>query len=58
MDLFSAAADDINKPLAEKMRPQTLKDFVGQENIFNQLRKMIESGNFQSMIFFWFARYR
>ena len=52
MDLFSAAADDINKPLAEKMRPQTLKDFVGQENIFNQLKKMIESGNFQSMIFF------
>ena len=52
MDLFSAAADDINKPLAERMRPQTLKDFVGQENIFNQLKKMIESGNFQSMIFF------
>ena len=52
MDLFSAAADNINKPLAEKMRPQTLKDFVGQENIFNQLKKMIESGNFQSMIFF------
>ena len=55
MNLFSMAADKIteeNLPLAERMRPQTLKDFVGQENIFNQLRKMIESGNFLSMIFY------
>lgn len=55
MNLFDAAADEINRknqPLADRMRPQNLKDFVGQENIFNQLKKMIESENFQSMIFY------
>lgn len=56
MDLFSAAQVAVNKknqPLAERMRPQTLKDFVGQEKILqSSLGKMIESGNLPSMIFF------
>lgn len=55
MDLFSAAEvaeNKKNQPLAERMRPQNLKDFVGQEKIFNLLKKMIESGNLPSMIFF------
>ena len=36
MDLFSAAQvaeNKKNQPLAERMRPQTLKDFCGQEKI-------------------------
>ena len=56
MDLFSAAEVAVNKknqPLAERMRPQTLKDFVGQEKILqSSLGKMIESGNLPSLIFF------
>ncbi len=42
------------KPLAEKMRPTTLEDFFGQENIVgpnSQVRKMIELDNITSMIF-------
>ncbi len=56
MDLFSTAENAENKknqPLAEKMRPMKLKDFVGQEKILNtSLGKMIESGNLPSIIFF------
>lgn len=56
MDLFSAAEVAVNKknqPLAERMRPQTLRDFVGQEKILqSSLGKMIESGNLPSLIFF------
>ena len=56
MDLFSAAQvaeNKKNQPLAERMRPQTLKDFCGQEKILkSSLGKMIESGNLPSLIFF------
>jgi putative ATPase len=41
-------------PLAEKLRPQTLDDYIGQEHIVGKgaiLRKAIESGNIPSMIF-------
>ncbi len=41
------------KPLAERMRPHTLDDFVGQEHLVGTegiIRKMIETGNVQSMI--------
>jgi len=40
-------------PLAEKMRPKTLEEFVGQEHIVGKakpLRKMIERGNITSII--------
>lgn len=40
-------------PLAERMRPVQLEDFVGQEHILGRgkpLRKIIESGNIASMI--------
>lgn len=43
-----------NQPLAERLRPKTLNDFVGQEHLVGQgavLRKMVESGNLASMIF-------
>jgi putative ATPase len=41
-------------PLAERMRPKTLKDYIGQQHILCDkcgLRKAIESGNVPSMIF-------
>ncbi len=43
-----------NIPLAERMRPKTLKDYIGQEHILGQdkiLRKVIENGLIPSMIF-------
>lgn len=56
MNLFSAAEEAENKknqPLAEKMRPQNLEDFVGQAEIFKgSLGKMISAGQIPSMIFF------
>jgi len=41
-------------PLAERMRPKTLDDYVGQKHLVGQgavLRKAIESGSLPSMIF-------
>ena len=56
MNLFSAAEEQENKknqPLAERMRPQKLEDFVGQEKILQgSLGKMISAGQIPSMIFF------
>ncbi len=43
-----------NTPLADKMRPQSLNDFLGQEEILGQgklLRKAIESDKVPSIIF-------
>lgn len=43
-----------NIPLAERVRPRTLEDFVGQEHLTGDdapLRKYIESGSIPSMIF-------
>ncbi len=43
-----------NKPLADRMRPDSLKDFLGQEDILGKeklLRKAIESDKVPSMIF-------
>ncbi len=43
-----------NKPLAERMRPETLNDVVGQEHLVGAngvLRQMVESGRLHSMIF-------
>ena len=40
-------------PLPERMRPNSLTDFVGQQHLVGQgavLRKMIESGNISSFI--------
>ena len=46
--------NDENKPLAERLRPQTLDDFVGQEHLLGEgkiLRKLILNDNISSMIF-------
>jgi len=42
------------KPLAERVRPKTLDEFIGQQHLVGQeavLRKAIESGKIPSMIF-------
>lgn len=54
MDLFSAAAD-ARAPLADRMRPRTLDEFVGQDHIVGHgrlLRRAIEADALQSSIFF------
>jgi len=52
-DLFDQLVDKKFAPLAEKMRPKNLNDFVGQEHIVGKgkpLRKMIEGGSISSII--------
>ena len=59
MDLFSSNTTtgfsaSISQPLAERMRPSSLDDFVGQKHLVEKgaiLRNIIESGNIPSMIF-------
>jgi putative ATPase len=50
LDLSGTAA---HAPLAARMRPQTLEEFVGQEHLIGEvgaLRRMIERGHLASMI--------
>lgn len=52
-DLFDKNEDGQFAPLAEKMRPKKLSDFVGQKHLLDKgkpLRAMIEKGNLQSII--------
>jgi len=47
-------SDKLLKPLAERVRPKTLDEFIGQQHLVGQeavLRKAIESGKIPSMIF-------
>jgi putative ATPase len=56
MDLFDATPSDhptTRKPLADRMRPKSLDDFVGQEHILGVgrlLRRLLEKGEVPSMI--------
>jgi putative ATPase len=56
MSLFDSAplpSDDATRPLAERMRPERLEDFVGQQHILGPgkpLRVQIERGQLQSLI--------
>src|SRR5689334_10889963 len=56
MDLFSHASEkdaQAQAPLAERMRPTTLSDFVGQEHVTGEgrlLRRAIESDQIPSLI--------
>ncbi len=57
MDLFenSAQNKENNKPLASRMRPESLAEFVGQEKIIGKgklLRRAIEADRLQSLIFY------
>jgi putative ATPase len=58
MDLFESPGQDRevspNAPLAERLRPLTLPDFVGQEHLLGEgkpLRVLIENDELPSMIF-------
>jgi putative ATPase len=49
-----AAAQAANQPLAERMRPRTLDEFIGQEKLLGRgkpLRVQIEGDNLGSMLF-------
>src|SRR5512146_2202883 len=55
MDLFDHALDrdDASKPLAERLRPRTLEEFVGQEHVLgpgSALRRAIEADQVPSLI--------
>ena len=56
LNLFEKQSEDLRKreaPLAARMRPTTLKEFVGQEHVVGEgrvLRKAIYSGQLPSMI--------
>ncbi|MBN1164244.1 MAG: replication-associated recombination protein A [Candidatus Krumholzibacteriota bacterium] len=52
-DLFSS---DVPPPLAERMRPRSLEDFVGQEGLLGPgkiLRRILEKGKLESSLIFW-----
>ena len=55
MDLFEQTAQNrTNTPLAERIRPQTLNDIVGQQHLLGQgklLRRLIETDQLASIIF-------
>ena len=42
----------IYKPLAERMRPRTLDEFIGQGTIAQQLKSAVDSARITSMIFY------
>ncbi len=55
MDLFDHATekDEASKPLADRLRPRTLEDFVGQEHVLapaSALRRAIEADQVPSLI--------
>ncbi len=57
-DLFGPApepgpAERLSAPLADRLRPRSLEEFVGQEHLLGRgrpLRRLIESGQIPSMI--------
>lgn len=55
MDLFSASADPKSLPLAARMRPESLDDFIGQEHLVGSgrlLRRAIQADQLSSIIFY------
>ncbi len=55
MDLFSQAKHENLEPLAVRMRPETLDEFVGQQHIVGPgklLRRAIDSDQLSSVIFY------
>ena len=50
---FFVSLHDMSEPLAERMRPRTLDDYVGQKHLVGEgavLRKMIDAGHIPSFI--------
>lgn len=55
MDLFTEEKTKQNEPLAVRMRPKILDDFIGQEHILGKdklLRRLIESDKISSVILY------
>ena len=56
MDLFSHLdKDQVKEPLASRMRPQTLEEYIGQEHIIGPgrlLRRAIQLDQLSSIIFY------
>ena len=54
MEQASLFENPLTEPLASRMRPRDLEEFVGQEHLIGEgkiLRRMIDSDNITSMIF-------
>lgn len=50
---------EMSQPLAARLRPQTIEEYVGQKHLLGEgkvLRRLIESDNISSMIFWGAAR--
>src|SRR5437773_10187270 len=55
-EMADAMAGDVSSPLADRMRPRTLAEFVGQEQLVGEgrvLRRLIESGATLPSLIFW-----
>ena len=55
MESLFSGGGFVQKPLADRMRPETLSDFVGQEQAVGSgspLRRMIEKDMLQSVLFY------
>ena len=55
MELFSLTQNNESVPLAARMRPETLDDFIGQEHIVGRgrlLRRAIQADQLSSLIFY------
>lgn len=55
MDLFTGTNNHRHEPLAARLRPQSLDDFVGQEHIIGEgrlLRRAIQADQLGSLIFY------
>lgn len=55
MDLFSSSASPSEEPLAARMRPRSLDEYVGQEHILGKgrlLRRAIQADQLSSVIFY------
>ena len=55
MELFENDSDDSGQPLAYRMRPRTIEEFVGQEHIVGPgrlLRRVIQADQLSSLIFY------
>ncbi len=55
MDLFSQTSSPVAEPLASRMRPRTLDEYVGQDHILGEgrlLRRAIRADQLSSLIFY------
>ena len=55
MNLFEAAVDRAEEPLAARMRPRTLDEYIGQDHILGKgrlLRRAIQADQLSSVIFY------